>query len=110
MTDSINLQDQPLFTPLSSNGLSVMKEILHIDSYKKDDTLVSIGSQSEYEYAIFDGIVRSYVENPEGQFMNFLSVYGPGDYGIATLDSLTGECEVKLSEGTHQFVWLEYTP
>ncbi|MCP5119228.1 MAG: hypothetical protein GY953_51155, partial [bacterium] len=71
--------------------------------YDAAGNVISVGlldndqPQWELTYDAFD-MQTAYVENPEGQNMNFLSVYGPGDYRIATLDSLTGERTVTLRD------------
>ncbi len=51
----------------------------------------------QLSYDAFD-MQTAYVENPAAQNLNFLSVYGPGDYRIATLDSLTGERTVTVRD------------
>ena len=55
------------------------------------------GPRWELTYDAFD-MQTSYVENPNAENMQFVSVYGPGDYRITTLDDLTGERTVTLRD------------
>lgn len=67
MDKLIKLKEALIFSELSDSALKKMAEIIEINAYQKNDLLDKINIPSFYEYTLLNGIVRSYVIDPNGQ-------------------------------------------
>lgn len=100
------LKHLPIFSELSPRELSILEDVVHVRSYKANETIFEEGDPGSGMYMIRSGVVKIYAKGQNGT-ENELARLSPGDFfGETTLTAPAPRSASARAQETTELVGL----